>query len=175
MTSEWRVPISNLASSVMRETLPSPRGRPSSASTAMGELQGVSFSLCCWTNSSDTKLPAAPESINAVVEITLSWIIILTGSLMLDGEVVTWSLTDRELVDGRTGQEIFRLSIWMATQWIHSNSSPHLDRPIPTVTPDSNLSGTKSFSVSSTQLVWAARVRKDRAYSAAGFSSLRES
>ncbi len=114
MTSEWRVPISNLASSVMRETLPSPRGRPSSASTAMGELQGVSFSLCCWTNSSDTKLPAAPESINAVVEITLSWIIILTGSLMLDGEVVTWSLTDRELVDGRTGQEIFRLSIWMA-------------------------------------------------------------
>lgn len=72
MNSECRIPVCNLTSSVMRRTFAFPRVQPSSASTAMGELQGVSFSLCCKAKSYDTKLSAAQESYRAVVVIILS-------------------------------------------------------------------------------------------------------
>ncbi len=77
-------------------------------SSAREESQGVSFSLCCRAKSCDIKLPAAPESIRAVLVIILSRINNLTGNFMLDGEVVQWelTLTERELDTGLAGQEI---------------------------------------------------------------------
>ncbi len=87
MDSEGRVPIRNFTSSVMRRTLPSLRGWPSSPSTARGESQGVSFSLCCKAKSCYIKLLAAPESIRAVLVIILARINNLTGKLMIDAEV----------------------------------------------------------------------------------------
>lgn len=61
-------------------------------------------------NSCDIKLPTATESKRAVVVIATSLTKILTGKFMLDIEVImqVFALTLLVLVDGRTGEEIFR-------------------------------------------------------------------
>ena len=61
-------------------SLPSPRGRPSSASTAKWELQEISESCCCW-QTHETKFPN-----NSLIE--LMWISQLT--ILRSGNVSFW-------------------------------------------------------------------------------------
>ncbi len=100
--------------SVRRRILPLPRGRPSSASTAKEELQGVSAQWSWPTNSLSMKFPEAPESSSAVVWTVWVWVMISTGKVMLETELDArvLSLTDRWSDDGRTGQLFLIWPAW---------------------------------------------------------------
>ncbi len=100
--------------SVRRRIPPLPRGRPSSASTAKEELQGVSAKWSWPTNSLSMKFPEAPESSSAVVWTVWVWVMISTGRVMLETELDArvLSLTERWSDDGRTGQLFLMWPAW---------------------------------------------------------------
>jgi len=187
------------------------------ASTANRESQGVNFKLCWWANSAEMKLPAAPESSKAFVQIVLSLLVSVMGILKWKQE-----LTDLECgLRGRTGHDILRwpafpqykqrwccsrrsrssgvkcmypscmgslsvaktglslarvwvghrdlirLSIWMDNSMNILFFLPSLRHASSDWCSRLNPFRNSSFQASSVQSVCAARVRKDKAYSAA--------